>query len=244
MSNTPTEPAQEEGEIVDVSAIIGESAEEEVAVRELSPSEEDTAEWLSKMTGISEEIVGSFAVLKLAIESDDPELLELYAGHIAKHNASLDTTDFPNSGFDLFVPQRTVFPKERLFRTQMVDLQVKTEMTYWKTSDENGVEEVISSPFVMYPRSSMSKTPLMLANHVGIIDCGYRGNLMAAVRCLYPADSGEDYAVEKYTRLFQICHPTLCPVFVVLVKASDLSSTERGDGGFGSTGVQGVQGSM
>ena len=48
------------------------------------------------------------------------------------------------------------------------------------------------------------------------------------------------YTVEKHTRLFQICHPTLCPIFVVLVPESELNSSERGEGGFGSTGVTGV----
>ncbi len=80
----------------------------------------------------------------------------------------------------------------------------------------------------------------MLANHVGIIDSGYRGNMMAALRKL-PMDSNtEPYKVEKHTRLFQICHPTLCPIFVVLVSESELNSSERGTGGFGSTGVIGV----
>jgi dUTPase len=46
--------------------------------------------------------------------------------------------------------------------------------------------------------------------------------------------------VEKHTRLFQICHPSLCPVFVVLVDESELNLSERGDGGFGSTGAKGV----
>jgi dUTP pyrophosphatase len=87
--------------------------------------------------------------------------------------------------------------------------------------------------YYMYPRSSLSKTQLRLANSTGIIDAGYRGNLIAAFRNLY-ADS---YTVEKYTRLVQICHPTLCPIFVIFIKNdSDLSNTARGNGGFGSTG--------
>jgi dUTP pyrophosphatase len=108
---------------------------------------------------------------------------------------------------------------------------------------ENGEIETVSGAsyscgYYVYPRSSISKTPLMLANHVGIIDSGYRGNLIAAIRKL-PSDSPE-YVVEKHTRLFQICHPTLCPVFVVLVPESELNSSERGAGGFGSTGAKGV----
>jgi dUTPase len=74
----------------------------------------------------------------------------------------------------------------------------------------------------------------MLANHVGIIDSGYRGNLIGAFRCLLP---DKNYIVEQFTRLLQVCHPSLCPIYVVLVEESDLVDTERGAGGFGSTGV-------
>jgi dUTP pyrophosphatase len=187
-------------------------------------------------------ILTNYAVLKLAVQSDDPELLELYAGHVAKHNASLDTTLFPNSGFDLFVPEDTVFD-DSVFRTKMMNLQVRCEMLFCDKRFIGNGEEMdmvyFSSPFLLHPRSSMSKTPLMLANHTGIIDSGYRGDLIAALRCFPSAEEGH-YVVAKHTRLFQICHPSLCPIYVVLTKTSELSSTERGAGGFGSTGVGGA----
>ena len=90
----------------------------------------------------------------------------------------------------------------------------------------------------------MSKTPLMLANHTGIIDAGYRGNLIGAVRWLKDSENNNvnnpEYILERHTRLLQICHPTLCPVFVYLVEEHDLTTTERGAGGFGSTGITGL----
>ena len=82
----------------------------------------------------------------------------------------------------------------------------------------------------------MSKTPLMLANHTGIIDAGYRGNLMVALRSLY-FDNDNCYTIKSGTRLFQICDPKLRPIYVQMVDESELSNTERGVGGFGSTGV-------
>jgi dUTP pyrophosphatase len=189
----------------------------------------------------------NFAILKLAVNIDDTDLLEMYTLHIAKHNAATETASFPNSGFDLFVPKETVFSND--FATIFVDLKIKSEMIYCDKNmqvtmetDEGDLENVYgasySSGYYVYPRSSISKTPLMLANHVGIIDSGYRGNLMAAVRKFPSAQS--EYVVEKHTRLFQICHPSLCPIFVVLVHESELNSSERGEGGFGSTGVTGV----
>ena len=74
----------------------------------------------------------------------------------------------------------------------------------------------------------------MLANHVGIIDSGYRGNLIGAFRSF---QTNKNYVVDKFTRLLQLCHPSLCPIYVILVEESDLVDTERGSGGFGSTGV-------
>jgi dUTP pyrophosphatase len=90
-----------------------------------------------------------------------------------------------------------------------------------------------SMGYYMYARSSISKTPLMLANHVGIIDSGYRGVLMAAFRNLDLLQ----YNIQSNTRLVQITNPSLSPIFVELVDESELSTTARGSGGFGSTGI-------
>ena len=88
--------------------------------------------------------------------------------------------------------------------------------------------------FYTYPRSSMSKTPLILANHVGIIDSGYRGNLIAMFRNV----DTEPFFMAKETRMIQICHPTLKPFLVeLMVSVDDLGTTSRGTGGFGSTGL-------
>jgi dUTP pyrophosphatase len=113
-------------------------------------------------------------------------------------------------------------------------MQIKTEMTHWDTTSEK-----THSAFTVVPRSSMSKSELMLANHVGIIDSGYRGSLMGAFRWLpHNIESSSEYSVTKHTRLLQICHPSLCPIIVELIENEDeLSSTERGDGAFGSTGL-------
>lgn len=86
------------------------------------------------------------------------------------------------------------------------------------------------SGYYLYPRSSISKTPLMLANSVGIIDSQYRGELLAKVRNL----SNEPYTVTAGTSLFQICAPDLRP-FTEIKFVEELNNTQRGSGGFGST---------
>lgn len=179
-------------------------------------------------------------ILRIFVDTNDTELKEMYKTQAKKINTKVGGSDrgFCDSGFDLFVPQEIKINKNELFKTVKIDHMIKTEMILY---DEDQ-EKFISKPYYLYPRSSISKTPLTLANNVGIIDSSYRGNVIAAVRCLYMEnENAEDYTVEKYTRMFQICYPTLEPFQVDIVDSIDkLSNTERGTGGFGSTGLVGL----
>jgi dUTPase len=101
--------------------------------------------------------------------------------------------------------------------------------------------------FYLYPRSSISKTRMRLANSVGIIDAGYRGDLIAAVDTIGLFGSADIWHVwketlspiKKYDRYFQVCAPDLSPFMVHIVDTTQELSppTARGQGGFGSTGV-------
>ena len=85
--------------------------------------------------------------------------------------------------------------------------------------------------YYLYPRSSISKKGLMMANSVGIIDRGYRGELMGAVRNM----TGADVSVARGERLFQIVAPNMGHI-AEAVRWTALDDTVRGEGGFGSTG--------
>ena len=165
----------------------------------------------------------SYSVLKVALTNNDEDFKKQYENHIMNHNNSILSDNFPNSGFDLFIPKNTIIQTGQTNST-LVPLDVKCEMM----DNMNG-----SIGYYMYARSSISKTPLMLANHVGIIDSGYRGVLMAAFRNI----DVFNYTIQSNTRLVQITNPSLSPIFVELVDESELSTTARGSGGFGSTGV-------
>ena len=69
-----------------------------------------------------------------------------------------------------------------------------------------------------------------MSNSIGVIDSGYRGELKVPV----DNNTDDDYYIETGERLFQIIHPALEPFEVEIVDS--LSPTERGEGGFGSTG--------
>jgi dUTP pyrophosphatase len=82
---------------------------------------------------------------------------------------------------------------------------------------------------LIFPRSSISKTTLNLSNSVGVIDSGYRGPIMFKFRYL---ENGDVYEVGD--RIGQLVIMEIPKVNIVEIQ--ELSSTERGEGGFGSTG--------
>jgi dUTP pyrophosphatase len=92
-------------------------------------------------------------------------------------------------------------------------------------------EPLFGGGYYLYARSSISKTPLILANNVGIIDAGYRGEIKAAVKNL----SSKPYTVKTGDKLFQLCMYNLRSFQVNIV--DEISDSIRGDGGFGSTNL-------
>ena len=182
-------------------------------------------------------------LLKLKIVH--PELNGLYEDHGPCHRG--------DSGVDLFCPEDV---EVKCGETKLVDLGVQCEML-----DAVGGAQ----SFYLHPRSSLgTKTPLIMANSAGVIDAGYRGNLMACVKYVPTTEDlmrvahmplqavqsviktqqeqGGDvdalelptFTIKAGTRLFQICAPSLDPVVVHVV--DQLSESDRGAGGFGSTG--------
>ena len=124
-----------------------------------------------------------------------------------------------DAGVDLYCPEDVTIEGGKV---AFVDLGIKCRMV-----DDVNQQEV---SYLMYPRSSISKTPLMLANSIGLFDSSYRGSSIAALRNL----SSEAYRIEKGSRLVQFVGPALGHIHVVLVDG--LNETKRGEGGFGSTG--------
>jgi len=157
------------------------------------------------------------------------EVRSLYKEAVVKHNLMCDG-EFFDAGFDLFCPADVEVGGGE---TTKINQEVKGEMRFITSLDDwRGVPV----GYYMYPRSSTgTKTPLRLANSVGIIDAGYRGNYIS----VFDNSSRDMFKVEKKQRLVQICPPNMTyPMRIELVeKETDLSSnTGRGEGGFGSTG--------
>lgn len=84
---------------------------------------------------------------------------------------------------------------------------------------------------LVFPRSSIKNTELVLSNSVGVIDSGYRGEIMAVFKKLAGSVSKKYYIGDRVAQLIIIPYPQI--EFQI---TDELSETERGAGGFGSTG--------
>jgi dUTP pyrophosphatase len=87
---------------------------------------------------------------------------------------------------------------------------------------------------LVFPRSSIRKTHLHLSNSVGVIDSGYRGELQATFKKIQGVSNNalDNYKIgDRIFQLMIIPHPT-----IEFQEVDELTNTERGEGGFGSTG--------
>jgi dUTPase len=162
------------------------------------------------------------------------------------------TRDNVNAGFDLFVVKEEQCEAGKV---SLLDLGCKARMI--KCSSDGKEEEV---HYWLSPRSSIWKSGVTQANSMGIIDKSYRGPLMGAVLPIYKSpgywgqisggdgpktgsyiwkncdsrDTGSP-VIEAGQRLFQIVAPDMGWIKEIKIVES-LNPTERGEGGFGSTG--------
>lgn len=176
--------------------------------------------------------------MRLELATENEFLKERYSETALNFNS--------DSGFDLFCPETVTVPARAV--SFMLDLQVKgcvwipINRSYAKEwndeiDDVDGPMKLTSfqkcfRPYLIFPRSSMgAKTPLRLANSIGLIDADYRGNLKLCLDNL----SDKPFVVEQGMRLVQLVQFTGRP-FKTFQLVDSLNETERGEGGFGSTG--------
>ena len=107
------------------------------------------------------------------------------------------------------------------------------ENTTFQVTYGLGIALEIPDGFVglVFPRSSIRNTELALSNSVGVIDSGYRGELQATFNKLNGLDSIAYNVGDRVVQLVIIPHPV-----VQLKVVDELSNSERGEGGFGSSG--------
>ena len=144
--------------------------------------------------------------MELLIKALNDEANTMYSNHGHFHDG--------DAGLDLYVLEDIVFdPGE----TKLIKLGISCEPKDGKA-------------YYLFPRSSISKTPLRMSNSIGLIDGGYRGEIMASCDNI----KNFEFTAKKGDRLFQLVASDSSSISYILV--DDLSSTTRGSGGFGSTG--------
>lgn len=84
---------------------------------------------------------------------------------------------------------------------------------------------------LLFPRSSVYKTSMIMSNCVGVIDSGYRGEIMLKFRDQWRDYSSRYEVGDRVGQLIIMPYPQ-----VELEEVDNLSSTDRGSGGYGSTG--------
>lgn len=160
---------------------------------------------------------------ELKIENKEDE--DVYKNHTTYHKG--------DAGLDLFIMKKQVI---KAGETKLIDLEVKcqnkeVECKFWKWRIKNKKLNVYKyNSYFMMPRSSISKTPLIMHNSLGLIDSGYLGTLKIP---LYNT-SDKDFTLNVGERYVQLVNADLSPVKFKIVK--ELRKTTRGEGGFGSTG--------
>lgn len=158
---------------------------------------------------------------ELEIQPLCPESQTFYP--IALYNRSDE-----NAGFDLRATASVHVERQ----PEMIPFGIAARLLRVEHMPNGMMDEVVKtdSHFFLAPRSSIFKTGLAMANSVGVIDKSYRGELKAPVWSM----TGDSY-VAAGDRLFQILAPDMGWIRNVRL-VEKLPATERGSGGFGSTG--------
>ena len=116
-----------------------------------------------------------------------------------------------------------------------MDLTITKEIenTSFSVSYGFGIAMEIPQGYVglVFPRSSVKNQDLILSNCVGVIDSGYRGELQSTFKKTQGLDSIKYKVGERGAQIIILPYPT-----IYMTEVPELSDTERGSGGFGSTG--------
>ncbi|MBR2022194.1 MAG: hypothetical protein IJ997_00735 [Mycoplasmataceae bacterium] len=125
-----------------------------------------------------------------------------------------------------------------------IDIEIKNNILTVHTGI--ALEIPIGYAGFLFPRSSICKTDLSLTNSVGVIDSNYRGEVMCKFRIhdnVFEQNNNNLYSVNSrnVNNIYKIgdrcCQLIILPVpDISFVEQSELTSSDRGSGGFGSTG--------
>ena len=145
---------------------------------------------------------------------------------------------FVNEGVMVKVKKLTpnaVIPSYSKVGDAGMDLTITSEIenTSFSVSYGFGIAMEIPKGHVglVFPRSSIRNQDLILSNCVGVIDSGYRGEIQATFKKTQGLDSLKYKVGERGAQIIILPYPQ-----VFMTEVPELSESDRGEGGFGSTG--------
>jgi dUTP pyrophosphatase len=152
----------------------------------------------------------------------------------------------PTPQTNQFNPQQLIVKVKKLHENAVIPSYSKPgdagmDLTITEIKENNfrqisyGFGIAIEIPFgyvgLVFPRSSVKNQDLLLSNCVGVIDSGYRGEIQSTFKKTDPSEKFYNVG-ERGAQIIILPYPQ-----VFMVESDELSDTERGTGGFGSTGL-------
>ena len=159
--------------------------------------------------------------MTLYIRPHNDTVRDLLVDQILKHRPT-------DSGFDIPIRATAIDLNQK---QHSFDLEISVAAMDDETTEQ-------PAPCLLLPRSSIYKLPFRLCNSIGLIDSGYRGEVMAKVDILDWRNKVEpEYMrLDEGYRLFQICRSDFSPwKKIIIVEELPTANDNRGVGGFGST---------
>lgn len=193
-------------------------------------------------------------VLYIKFNNLSHHIKQLYIASIREHNKITkkyyrsDSSVYHDAGFDLFCPSYQRIENGTL--GNKISLDIECGMYKLHKDIEYNCIKYYPVNYLLVPRSSTgTKTPLRMSNSIGVIDSGYRGVITGVVdninfngKWKAPSPNNYDdiypnnYIINAGDRLFQIISPKLSLPYYINIVDDFEEVTERGTGGFGSTG--------
>jgi dUTP pyrophosphatase len=201
----------------------------------------------------AEEYIKKLETFESSINDDSDELDLNFLGELNDLLEKLNTEmvnpksqkkDFTNEDFDFSfnvnvnvkkLTPEAVIPTYSKPGDAGMDLTITNikENTSFSITYSFGIAMEIPKGYVglIFPRSSIRNQDLILSNCVGVIDSGYRGEIQATFKKTQGLDSISYNVGDRGAQILILPYPQ-----IKMNEVDNLSDTERGTGGFGSTG--------
>ena len=158
--------------------------------------------------------------MKFLVKVVDEINVDFYKNHSSFHQG--------DSGLDLFIINDQIIEGGE---TVLVDLGIQCQnrsinLCVWQWFTKGFYKY---NSYILMPRSSVAKTPLMVRNSIGLIDSAYTGNIKVA----FYNTSSKPFEIKRGERYVQLINYDLSSIYMKMTNV--IRNTTRGSGGFGST---------